>query len=152
MDNTGRFELPLLMPSQAQKHVTHNEALTLIDALLHPVIKSFGDSAPPASFQIDDAFYVGPSASGDWFGQSGKIAIFTDMGWRFALVQEGLLAYDLAAGTHVKFNGTGWGPLGSGGGSTPTSLPQLGINTNADVSEQVLREIKRGASLGTVYR
>ena len=32
-----RFDLPLLAVSQAQKEITHNEALILIDALLHPV-------------------------------------------------------------------------------------------------------------------
>ncbi|MGB8818546.1 MAG: DUF2793 domain-containing protein [Rhizobiaceae bacterium] len=137
MDNTGRFELPLLMPSQAQKHVTHNEALTLIDALLHPAIKTFGDSAPPPSFQIDDAFYVGPSATGDWFGQSGKIAVFTDMGWRFANVRDGMLAHDLGADAHVKFTGASWEPLGSGGGAAPTTLPQLGINTGADLTNKL---------------
>ena len=87
MENTGRYELPLLIPSQAQKHVTHNEALTLVDGLLHPAIKTFGETSPPVSAATNDLFYVGVGASGDWFGQSGKLALLTTEGWRFAPVR-----------------------------------------------------------------
>ncbi len=34
-ERTSRLSLPLLHASQAQKEMTHNEALTLIDLLLH---------------------------------------------------------------------------------------------------------------------
>jgi hypothetical protein len=130
MDKTGRYELPLLMPSQAQKHVTHNEALTLLDTLVHPAIKTFGNSAPPPGVQVDDAFFVGPSATGDWFGQSGKIAVFTDMGWRFIAVQEGMTALDRNNSQYVMFNGLAWEPLADH--LAISSLPNLGINTPAD--------------------
>ena len=33
-ETTARFELPYIMPSQAQKHVTHNEALREIEGQL----------------------------------------------------------------------------------------------------------------------
>ena len=35
MDQTSRLALPYLLPNQAQKHVTHNEALRRLDALVH---------------------------------------------------------------------------------------------------------------------
>jgi hypothetical protein len=135
MDMTGRYQLPLLMPSQAQKHVTHNEALTLLDALVHPAIKTFTDTAPPPGVEIDDAYYVGPSATGDWFGQSGTLAIFTDMGWRFAAVRKGMTAMDLATDQAVVFDGSDWHPLGDH--LTISNLPLLGINTAADSANRL---------------
>jgi hypothetical protein len=35
MDQTPNLKLPYILPSQAQKHVTHNEALRLLDAVVH---------------------------------------------------------------------------------------------------------------------
>lgn len=32
MDSSPNLQLPYIMPSQAQKHVTHNEALRTLDA------------------------------------------------------------------------------------------------------------------------
>ena len=130
MENTGRFELPLIMPSQAQKHVTHNEALTLIDGLMHLAIKAFGETAPPVGALIDDAYLVGASASGDWFGEDGNIAFTTDVGWRFAAPVEGLIALDMTAARMVIFNQAAWKPLA--GFVDISTLPKLGINTNAD--------------------
>lgn len=41
--------LPLLAASQAQKHVTHNEALLALDALVHLSVASRGLVEPPAA-------------------------------------------------------------------------------------------------------
>ena len=35
---TPRFGLPLLAPGQAAKELTHNEALSLLDLLVQPVV------------------------------------------------------------------------------------------------------------------
>ena len=42
MTVTDRFALPLLAAAQAQKEVTHNEALARVDALLHAVVVAVG--------------------------------------------------------------------------------------------------------------
>lgn len=34
MDQTSHLKLPYIAPSQAQKHVTHNEAIGALDALV----------------------------------------------------------------------------------------------------------------------
>ncbi|MBO6548108.1 MAG: hypothetical protein JJ964_00645 [Rhizobiales bacterium] len=34
MDKTSNLQLPFIAPSQAQKHVTHNDALLALDALI----------------------------------------------------------------------------------------------------------------------
>jgi hypothetical protein len=34
MDQTENLKIPYILPSQAQKHVTHNEAIKAIDAIV----------------------------------------------------------------------------------------------------------------------
>ena len=48
-DISPRLALPYLQPSQAQKHVTHNEALRRLDLLVQLVVVQFGAEVPPAS-------------------------------------------------------------------------------------------------------
>lgn len=127
MDNTGRFDLPLIFPSQAQKHVTHNEALTLIDGLFHLVIKTFGETAPPVTAQIDDAYVVGAAPTGGWFGQAGNIAFNSDVGWRFVPPRQGIIALNAASAKLVVYDQSAWKALGDA-----IDLSTLGINTNAD--------------------
>ena len=49
MTDTPRLALPAIEAAQAQKHVTHNEALVLLDALTHLAVESRALSAPPGS-------------------------------------------------------------------------------------------------------
>ncbi|MGX9357539.1 hypothetical protein ACS3SW_20860 [Roseobacteraceae bacterium S113] len=46
-DVSARLELPFILPAQAQKHVTHNEGLLRLDALVQLVMEEEGASAPP---------------------------------------------------------------------------------------------------------
>ena len=39
MDTTPNLGMQYILPSQAQKHVTHNEALRVLDALAQLVVK-----------------------------------------------------------------------------------------------------------------
>lgn len=95
---TGRHRLPLLAVSQAQKEITHNEALVLIDALLHMSVETTGTIAPVAT---DDDFgkcwLVGEAASGQWAGKSDQIALWVGS-WRFVAPLEGMRVWDKLAG------------------------------------------------------
>lgn len=48
-DYTPNLELPFIMPAQAQKHVTHNEAIELLDMIVQLTIESTGAATPPTS-------------------------------------------------------------------------------------------------------
>jgi Protein of unknown function (DUF2793) len=145
MENTGRFDLPLIMPSQAQKHVTHNEALTLLDGLIHLLIKTQGDTAPPISAAVDDAFLVGAPATGAWFGQEGKIAFNTDAGWRFAAPARGIIAFFAAANELRIYEQGMWTKLGDFTG--PVSYSTLGVNASADTLNRLA--VRSNAALFT---
>ena len=90
MSDTPLIGLPLLEASQAQKHVTHNEALLLLDAMVHLAVISRVLATPPASPADGDRYLVAASATGDWLGHSGHIAFREAGAWRFA--SEGGLA------------------------------------------------------------
>ena len=49
MSDTIHLGLPHIAASQAQKHVTHNEALRMLDALVMLAVKDRDLSAPPGS-------------------------------------------------------------------------------------------------------
>lgn len=73
-DSTGRLALPYIVQSQSQKEVTHNEALTMLDILLHPVAISEGDNIPPVSPVVGDCYIVGTSPTGAWIGKAKHLA------------------------------------------------------------------------------
>ena len=90
MEQTARFQIPLLAPGQAQKEFFHNEALERIGMLLCPVVEGAPEAVPPASPAIGACYLVADAGSGEWQGQGGSIACFTAGGWRFVAPVEGL--------------------------------------------------------------
>ena len=70
-DATPRLALPYLAAAQAQKHVTMNAALALLDGLVQTAVESRSVAAEPAS-PADGAIYILPAgASGaDWSGRA----------------------------------------------------------------------------------
>ena len=58
-DHTARLALPLLSPGQAQKEMTHNEALALIDLAVQASVESVGATVPPADPAEGAAWILG---------------------------------------------------------------------------------------------
>ena len=81
---TNLLRLPYLAAAQAQKHVTHNEALRQLDAIVHLAVIDATHNDPPASPEEGDRYIVAGGASGAWAGQEGCVASFTDGAWMFA--------------------------------------------------------------------
>jgi hypothetical protein len=107
MSETIRHALPLLAAGQAQKEITHNEALVVIDRQLHLAVESRLLSAPPASPVPGDAYIVGTGASGDWAGRAGQIASFDGFGWQFTAPVRGCVAW-IADETAFAVHDNGW--------------------------------------------
>jgi hypothetical protein len=131
MTDTPHLALPLLAAAQAQKHVTHNEALAMLDALVHLAVKERGRGVPPGAPAEGDRYIVGPEAAGTFAGHEGDVALF-DLGiWRFLVPKPGWCAYVEAEGILLVFDGIAWRDLGEAIG-TVGSLNRLGIGTAAD--------------------
>ncbi len=108
MDETPRWALPLLFAGQAQKEIFHNEALMLVDALLHGRVESADLSVPPGAPTQGQCWIVAAGASGDWSGQVGAVALWTAGGWRFIAARPGLRV-TVADRDHALFyDGTIW--------------------------------------------
>lgn len=58
MDQTPNLKMPYILPSQAQKHVTHNEALRLLDAVVHLSVKSRNRAEAPETPASGDRYLV----------------------------------------------------------------------------------------------
>ncbi|WP_152045322.1 DUF2793 domain-containing protein [Aureimonas psammosilenae] len=109
-DRTDRLSLPLLMPSQAQKHLTHNEALMALDALVQLAVTKRA-SAPPADAVQGERILVAAPASGAFTGREGRIAVRDDEGWLFLVPHAGWLLWLAAEGVPLVHDGAAWGPL-----------------------------------------
>ena len=122
--SSPRLALPYLAPAQAQKHVTHNEALMRLDALVQLVLQDSAATTPPAEPALGAAYGLGTSPTGAWSGQAGHVAIWQGEGWLFLAPALGWRAYDAALGALRIWEGSAW--------VTPSQQDLLGIATSAD--------------------
>ena len=123
------LSLPYIQPAQAQKHVTHNEALRMLDALVQLAVDSRALTVPPVD-PIDGARYIVASgAVGDWAGQDFAIALNAGGGWLFLQPNVGWRAYVADEATEVIWQCSLWQAGSSSGGALPD---RLGLGTAAD--------------------
>ena len=123
MDETPNLKLPYLAAAQAQKHVTHNEAIRALDAVVQIAVVSRDVVAPPTSPAEGDRYIVAASSSGDWSGHDGNIAAFQDNTWMFYEPQQGWLAWVSDESRLYVRDGTAWAVFSAGGiGSTSAVL------------------------------
>lgn len=80
-DATTHLLLPYILAAQAQKHVTHNEALRLLDGLVQLSVLDSDLTAPPGSPADGDRYIVASGSTGDWTGWDQNVALFTDGAW-----------------------------------------------------------------------
>jgi hypothetical protein len=133
MSETVNLALPLLAAEQAQKHVTVNEALVRLDALVQLAAKDRHLSAPPGAPADGDRYIVAAGATGAWLGRDHQIAAWSGGAWTFHAPREGWLAWVQDEDVCLSFDGAGWVPL-AGGGSELQNLTRLGLGTAADAT------------------
>lgn len=105
---TARLALPLIAPGQAQKEMTHNEALAALDLMVQPCVLASGVDTPPADPVVGDCWIVGATPTGAWTGHSGALAGWTAGGWRFAAPREGMIAWVAAASALARYAAGAW--------------------------------------------
>jgi hypothetical protein len=107
-DISDRLALPLIAPGQAQKEMTHNEALTRLDIMVQPVVQAIAPAAIPVAPALGECWIVGVGAAGAWAGHDGALAAWTAGGWRFVAAFEGMTAWSIADAMVVVRRGAAW--------------------------------------------
>lgn len=133
MDHTPRLTLPFIMPSQAQKHVTHNEAIQALDALVQSAVESRTLAIPPTTPLAGDTYLVPSGATGAWAGHTDEIAAYEAGAWLFHDPAPGWQLYCKADKTQYVFDAGAWVPFAS----LASGLPRLGINTTSDTTNRL---------------
>lgn len=132
MSSTPNFSIPLLYAAQAQKEITHNEALVLIDALLAGVVEGASDNPAAISPAPGQAWIVGNAPVGPWSGKAQQIAVFAEGGWRFAPSVPGMRLFDRASGQMRIFEGGEWigfGAIADASGGTVVDVEARAVLT-----------------------
>jgi hypothetical protein len=136
MDSSSNLNLPYIAAAQAQKHVTHNEAVRALDAIVQLMVLDKDLSAPPGSPADGARYVVAASPSGAWAGQAGRIAAYQDGAWVFYAPREGWLAWVGDEDTLYVWTGSAWVEFAGGGGSLTNvvedATPQLGGELDAN--------------------
>lgn len=110
MTTSPKLGLAYLVASQAQKEITHNEALNDLDCLVQLAVLDQDLSAPPLSPSEGEAYIVASNATGAWAGQEGAIATYY-AGWHFKAPRAGWLSFVQDEAKFYAFNGTSWALL-----------------------------------------
>ncbi|MEL6875765.1 MAG: DUF2793 domain-containing protein, partial [Pseudomonadota bacterium] len=71
---SARFQLPLLSAGQAHKELFHNEAITLVDFLISPVVQGSADNPDLLSPENGQCWLVASGATSDWEDHQHSIA------------------------------------------------------------------------------
>ena len=132
-ETTPVLGLQLTAAGQAMKHVTVNEALLRLDALVHLAVKERSRNTPPLSPVAGDRYLVGAAPTGTFAGHTGAVASFDAGIWTFMTPGAGWRAYIAAESVMLVFDGTNWvGFSGAGSITELQSLTLLGLGTTAD--------------------
>ncbi|MDI1325890.1 MAG: DUF2793 domain-containing protein [Brevundimonas sp.] len=132
-DHSARLELPYLAAGQMQKHVTLNEALTRLDAMVQTAVVSRTATVEPAS-PADGALWILPAGAtgADWGARpAGTLVRAEGGGWSAIAVPDGLVVLVVDAAELVVRHWDSWVPLGRRLGEVQ-DLGRLGIGATAD--------------------
>ncbi|MBL4618123.1 MAG: DUF2793 domain-containing protein [Robiginitomaculum sp.] len=82
-ENTKNISFPYLVADQAQKHVTVNQSLGIIDDLLHLSVESQSLNAPPLNPVEGQRYIPAANSQNEWAGKEQQIAAYRDGAWFF---------------------------------------------------------------------
>ena len=115
-DETPHLRLPYMLAGQAQKHVTHNEALRLLDALVQMSVLDRNLTAPPGSPADGARYIVASGGSGAWDDWDLNVAYWVDGAWMKLVPQEGWLVWVADEDMLLVWSGAAWAEVSAGGG------------------------------------
>ncbi|MGE0604837.1 MAG: DUF2793 domain-containing protein [Xanthobacteraceae bacterium] len=127
MSETTNLGLPFLEAGQAQKHVTLNEALRILDTAIHLSAVAIS-SLPPGSPEEGERHIVAPEATGAFASYDNAVATYQDAAWQFLVPRTGWRAWLEAEEILVVFDGEAWRDLRDLSVSLD-DVTRIGVNT-----------------------
>ncbi len=134
-DQTPNLRLPYISAAQAQKHVTHNAAISALDALVQLSVVSRAVADPPADPAAGARYIVAAGATGAWAAQADRVAAWQDGAWIFYAAAEGWLAWVEDEDRLCAYDGAHWSPAGGAASLNPATL--VGVNALADTTNRL---------------
>jgi hypothetical protein len=140
MDTSPHLALPYLQAQQAQKHVTVNESLRRLDALVQLSVLSRAVASEPAEPSDGDRYILPDSATGDnWSAAApGTVMAWQDGAWEAFAPQEGWRAFVADEGSFAVWQAGEWTLQAE-------QSSRFGINTAADDTNRL--SVKSDAEL-----
>ncbi|WP_296425634.1 DUF2793 domain-containing protein [Yoonia sp.] len=134
-DQTPNLSLPFILPAQAQKHVTHNEAIELLDMIVQLTLEATGATAVPGVADEGQAWALGAGPTGAWAGQDNMIATWRGGGWLFVTPRDGWLAWVNDIAELQVWTSGAW--VTKGGDPVLSNLSGVGINASFDATNRL---------------
>jgi len=128
---SSRFNLPFIMPAQAQKHVTVNEAFRTLDSLIYLEFKAVGLNTPPEDPDHGAQYLIGDQPEGVWQGAAKNIAVWQDGAWAFLSPRRGWIGLN-PDNKIIVYDGIIWFEIEANAPAIGEALDSLGVNTQAD--------------------
>jgi hypothetical protein len=128
---SSNLNLPFLVASQADKHVTVNESLAILDCLVQLTFGAAATDAAPAQPIAGKCYLVGEQPKGVWQAYPHHIAIWQTSGWTFLQPQTGWNGVIAPERRKVIFDGAGWVDV------NVRQSDRLSINTGADSNNRL---------------
>lgn len=132
---TTNLLLPFLAAGQAQKHVTVNEALRMLDGIVQLSVIEADRADPPASPSDGDRYIVPAAATGAWSGWQNSVALWADGAWLRLVPRAGWTAWNRETDELLMFGGASWAPFADLAGFVPKG--------NAIVAQGALGSVTR---------
>jgi hypothetical protein len=127
------LKLPFILPAQAGKHITHNEAIAALDTLAQLAVLDRDLATPPSSPGAGARYIVAASPTDAWTGKANEIAAWDGAAWLFHSPEAGWLAFLVDENGLVVWTGSAWQPTTGLDGR----VPMLGINATPDASNRL---------------
>jgi hypothetical protein len=133
MTDSTHLKLPFILPGQAQKHITHNEAIVALDTLIQLAVLDRDLNGPPGAPDVNMRYIVGPAPTAEWSGKANQVAAWDGAAWVFHTPEPGWLAFILDENGLLVWSGSAWQPtLG-----LDAQAPMLGLNATPDATNRL---------------
>lgn len=142
---TAKLGLPEWEQNQSQPYVTVDQALRILDAAVQLTVIDRDLTAPPGSPSDGDTYIVAVSATGDWAGQDGKIAYYSNTAWVFVTPAEGWRAWVTDEDVTATYQNGAW--AGVGQAETVKALGSISGAQSLDLRESTYWQFTVGGAM-----